>query len=188
MNVFIASLLQSSAIIILPTIVILSLTLMAIPSLAVPGVKPDHVMKGIASYVMKTFGVILVSIGAIQCVESLIRTQLPNTPTLSALLILIVVGIGIMVHESTVLESLDDLSIAIPRLIFSHGCEIVGCIIALVSITSLIVSYVTGKGGIASIEGWESIAAFLLYGTTLMFASSIHIHHRNKKLNKGKRK
>lgn len=172
-----SQLFQSSLALYIPLSVAVAFGLLFIPSLLVQGAKPENVGKAIGCYMMKTLGVVLVIMSGMQLVSSLIALTLPETPLLLALTLLLVIGIGIMVHESRVLATLDEASVMVPRLVYSHTCEVMGALIAIGASLSLIVTFIVTQ----DTAGWESAATLLILGITLLLASSLHISHRNRR-------
>jgi hypothetical protein len=174
-------LLQSPAVVFGPAFIVAAFAILAIPSLMVPGAKAEGVVKAIACYILKTLGLVLLALSAVQLMYGLIVMQMPDFPSLAALIILFTVGVGLMVHESTVLKHIDEASVMIPRLVFSHACEIIGAIICILSTLSLVVTYIVSEGSPEGIAGWELSATLLLLGAIMSLGSSVHIGHRNKK-------
>jgi hypothetical protein len=158
--------------------------LLFIPSLLVTGAKPEGVAKAIGGYLWKSIGLFLLAISSIQLMYSVVMTQLPNPELLSALLFLMVVGIGIMIHASRIIAEVDHASSAVPRLVFSHTCEFVGGTVALVSGLSLGISLLLTMEA----PDWQMPATMILLGCILMLSSSLHISHKNKRAAASKRK
>jgi lysylphosphatidylglycerol synthetase-like protein (DUF2156 family) len=107
--------------------------------------------------------------------------EVPEFSALAALIILFTIGLGIMVHQSIVVKHIDEASTMIPRLVFSHSCEVIGALITLLSALSLVITYIVSGGSSFGMEGWEMSATFLLLGSILTLASSVHITRKNKK-------
>ena len=147
-----------------------------IPSMMVPGAKPEGIAKAISCYLWKTFGLILLSMSVVQLMISVIGNSLPEFPLLSGLILLLVSGIGVMTHASRVLATVDHASVMIPRLVFSHTIEIIGGLITFVSALSLMLSFLITT----RIDGWELPITMILLGITMMLSASVHITARNK--------
>ncbi len=177
------SLFQSPLMLYIPLSIAAAFGILFIPSLLVAGAKPEGVARAISCYMMKTLGIVLLALSSVQITYALINVRLPELPTLSALILLFTIGLGILVHQSTKLDLIDEASMMVPRLVFSHACEIVGGLIALISGLSIIITFIVNE----SLSGWEMSSTMLLLGTALMVLSSIHIEKRNKKSKKSLR-
>lgn len=181
MSSMILQMFQSSAVVYGPLLIVTIFTLLAIPSLMVPGAKPEGVVKAIASYIIKTLGLVLLAMSAVQLTYGLIMMEIPEFSALAALIILFTIGLGIMVHQSIVLKHIDEASAMIPRLVFSHACEVIGALVTILSALSLIITYIVSGGSTVGMQGWEMSATFLLLGSILTLTSSVHIVRKNKK-------
>ncbi len=160
--------------------ILITYVALMIPSMMVSGAKPEGIAKAIACYIWKAFGLVLLAMSVIQLTISIIGNALPEFPLLSGLILLLVTGIGIMVHASRVLTTVDNASIMIPRLVFSHTIEIIGGLIALVSALSLMLSFlITSR-----IDGWQLPMSMILLGITMMLSASVHITTKNRHANK----
>lgn len=155
-----------------------------IPSLLVTGSKPEGVAKAIGGYLWKTVGLFLLAMSSIQLMYSVITQQLPDPALLSGLILLMVVGIGIMIHASRIIAEVDHASAMVPRLVFSHTCELIGGVVALISALSL------GLSLLITMEApeWQMPATMILLGSILMLSSSLHISHKNKRAAAARRK
>jgi hypothetical protein len=69
----------------------------------------------------------------------------------------------------------------IPRLVFSHACELIGALLVILSSLSVVITFIVNEGSPAGLQGWEMPATFLLLGSILLLGSSAHISRRNKK-------
>lgn len=176
---------QSTASLYIPLFIVFTFVLMFIPSMMVTGAKADGVARAIGCYMLKTLGLILIALSAVQLGFGLVAMQMPDSPTLSALILVFVLGLGLMVHQSRVLkEQVDEASMAVSRLVFSHSCEVIGTIIVVVSGLSIALTFILSQ----QLVNWEMPATMILLGIVLMFSSSAHISHRNKHMRKAKRK
>lgn len=157
-------------------IVIVSYVTLFIPSLMVPGAKPEGVAKAISCYLWKTFGLVLLSMSVVQLTISIVGDALPEFPLLSALILLLVVGMGIMIHASRVLADIDHASVMVPRLVFSHTVEMIGGLITFVSALSLMLGFLITE----QIVGWQMPVTMMLLGITMMLSASLHISTKNR--------
>lgn len=178
------SLFQSSLMLYVPLVIVAVFGILFIPSLLVQGAKPEGVAKAIGCYLMQTLGIVLIGLSAVQVTYAIMNGRLPEFHTLSALLFLFCLGLGILVHQSVKAATVDEASLMVPRLVFSHMCEIVGTLIALVAALSLVVTFMISE----NFYGWQMSATMLLLGVALMILSSIHIEKRNAKAGKAMRK
>ncbi len=177
------SLFQSSLLVYVPMGVFLTFALLMTAGLQVTGAKPEGVAKAIGSTILKTLGLLLVGLSSVQIGYGLLAMSLPESQTLLALLVLLVVGIGIMIHESRIAASVDKASRVVADVIFSYSCRVIGSILATVSGLSLAMTLLlTG-----SLEGGEMSALLILLGILLSFSASVHINGGVKNGN-GKRK
>lgn len=176
MSEFDFSLFDTSTLLYVLLVVIISYVALFIPSMMVPGARPEGVAKAISCYLWKTFGIILLSMSVVQLMISIVGGTLPTFPLLSGLVLLLVTGIGVMVHASNILAKVDHASVMVPRLIFSHTVEIVGGLIAFVSGLSLMLGFLMTE----QVDGWQLPVTMLLLGITMMFAASLHISEKNR--------
>jgi len=176
MSNFSMSLFQSTAVAYSLATVVVAFVLLFIPSLLVPGAKPHGVARAISCYLWKTVGLIIIAMSIVQLAYNVIGGKLPEEPALSALILLFVTGIGTMIQASRVLRSVDEASVVVVRLVFSHTCEVVGGVIALMSALSLGLSFLMTN----DVSGWEMSATTFLLGITTMLSAGIHIKHKTK--------
>lgn len=185
-SVLSAGLFESSFLLYASFFVAVLFILLFIPSLLVPGAKPEGIGKAITCYLLKTFGLILVALSVVQIVYGMLTLNLPDVPALSAIILVLVVGIGIIVHMSRVLrECVDDASEAVSRLVFCHTIEVIGILIVIISALSIVLSFIVRQ----RLVGWEMPATTILLGLFMAFTSSVAINKRNAHVaRKGKRK
>lgn len=176
--------LQPSAFLFTSVILVVTFVLLLIPSLLVPGAKPEAAAKAIGCYVLKTVGLLLLASSAIQLMYGLITLQFPDSGSLNILVLLLLVGLGIMVHQSRTIATIDDASVSVVRLVFCHTCEIIGALIALSAGLWLAINSLLQQQMAA-----EAMAGTLLpLGLLLMLLSSVHIRIKNGHRSKVKRK
>lgn len=180
---FNVSILNASTLLTAVVAIILTYVIVLIPGMMVTGAKPEGIAKALSCYIWKTFGLVLVSVSVLQLSIHIVFQRLPEFSALSSLLLILVVGIGIMVHASRMLVSVDAASAMIPRLIFSHTVEIIGGLIALVSALSLMLNFMITE----RIDGWEMPVTMGFLGFTMMLAASLHISAKNGKAGKKRR-
>lgn len=178
MSAITQSLFQSSLMLYIPLSLAVVFAIVFIPSLLSADAKPEGIARAISSYILQTIGVIVLALSAIQLTYALITMQLPELPTLYALILLFCLGIGILVHQSKKVAEIEEASALVPHLIFVHTLEIVGSLVALVSGLSVIITFIVSK----NFMGWQMSATMFLLGVTLMMLSSVHIEKRNKKV------
>lgn len=159
--------------------------LLFIPSLMVPGAKPEQVAKAISCYILKTFGLILLGASGLQLLFFAIRQEFPGYPILTALLVVLAVGIGMITHMSIHLRAnVDDASEMIPRLVFFHTIEVLGAVLAVLSAFSLAFMLVmTGQ-----LSDWEMSATLLILGIMFCFVAAIQVNEKNAKIAKKRKK
>lgn len=178
MSNFSLSLFQSTAVAYSLAIVVVAFVLLFIPSMLVPNAKPQGIARAISCYLWKTVGLIIIAMSVVQLAYDLIGGNLPDYPARSALVLLFVTGIGTMIQASRILRSVDEASVVVVRLVFTHTCEFVGGVVALVSALSLALSVLmTG-----TVSGWEMSATTFLLGVTTMLSAGIHIKHKTRVL------
>ncbi len=166
---------DASTILYASIVIVMAYVTVFIPSMMVSGSRPEGIAKAISCYLWKTFGLMLLGTSVVQLTINIMYQTLPDLPILSALILLLVVGIGIMVHSSRILATVDHASAMVPRLIFSHTMEIVGGLIAFVSALSLMLHLLITE----RIDGWQMPVTMGLLGFTLMLVASIHISANN---------
>jgi hypothetical protein len=160
--------------------------IMMIPSLMVPGAKPEKVAKAITCYLLKTIGIILLAGSAVQLIYAGMTNNFPGFPAMSALLLILVLGIGMLTHMSVILKAnIDDASEMVPRLVFFHSLEVLGIVISLVAALSIVISFMMASG---QISGWEMQATMLLLGIILTLTAAVSVNDKNAKIAKRKKK
>ncbi len=164
-----------STILLIPAIVAI-FAILFIGSLLVSEAKPEAVGKAITCYILKAVGVILLVIGGMQLLYSLFTLNVPETKTLLALALLIVIGIGILVHESRVIEKLNDASVIVSRMVFGYSCVILGTLAALFSLLTFLISFIVTQ----ELGQWESTATVVITGTVLTMLSSAYAAKKGK--------
>lgn len=165
-------------------IIVITYVALFIPGLMVAGAKPEGVARAISCYLWKTFGLLIMSMSIVQLMVAVINNQVPSFPLLSGLILLLVTGMGIMVHVSSVVAKVDPASSVVARLVFSHTIEIVGGLIAVVSAMSLMLSFLLTQ----RVDGWELPSVMILLGVTMMLSASLHISGKNRGSTKAVRK
>lgn len=178
------SLFDASTLLYALLVIIITYVVLFIPSMMVTGAKPEGIAKAISCYLWKTFGLILLGMSVVQLTMSIIGDALPESQILSALILLLVTGIGIMVHASRMLAEVDRASRTVPMLVFSHTIEIIGGLIAFVSALSLMLSFLMT----ARIDGWQLPVTMMLLGITMMLSASLHLSAKNKPARASKKK
>lgn len=168
---------QPSVMVTVPVIIFLSLALLYIPSMMVTGAKPELIGKAIACYLMKTFGMLLMTLSMLPLLYNIISNTLPPMSTVSALLLVFLFGAGTVVHFNRVVHELDDASVVVVRSVFAHGFEVIGAIVALLSALSILLTFLITQ----TVEGWEMSATALLFGLLLSLMFSVHINERNRR-------
>lgn len=179
---FTFGLFQPSFIVIVPAIVFVSLALLYIPSMAVTGAKADSVGKAIACYLMKTFGMILIVVSMLPLLYDSMSGTVPPMPTVSALLLVFLFGAGTVLHYNRVVHELDDSSTIVVRTVFAHGFEVLGAMVALLSVLSLLLNFMLTQ----TVDGWQLPATTLTFGLLVSLVFSVHISERNRRARKKK--
>ncbi len=161
---------QSSLLTYAPIGIVAIFALLMISGLLVTGSKPDAVAKAVGCTILKAFGLLLVSLSSIQIGYGLIAFRLPMTESVLGLVLLLVIGFVIMIHESTVLARIDAASTSVLHALFCQSCKSIGALIAIVSGLSLMMTFLLGRTFI----GWEMSATLLLLGSILCLGASFH--------------
>lgn len=175
---------QPSVVVLVPVIIFLALGLLYIPSMMVPGAKPDAVGKAIACYLMKTFGILLMTLSMLPLVYNIVSNTMPPMPTISALVLVFLFGAGTVLYYNIVVHQVDDASVIVVRTVFAHGFEVIGAIIALLSALSILLTFMITQ----TVDGWEMPATALLFGLLLSMMFSVHISERNRRTRTSKKK
>lgn len=170
------SLMQPGYFTFVPAIVFGTFAVLLIAALHVPGAKADHAAKAIGCYIMKAVGILMIAMSVLPLAFNLMSGVLPEMNTVSSLLVVFLIGAGIITHFSRVLTTVDSASALVPRLVFSHGFEIIGTLIVLVSALSLMLSFVLTQ----QLTGWEMPATTFLLGALMMLMFSMHISVKRK--------
>lgn len=138
--------------------------------------KPEAIAKAISCYLMKTLGLILMAMGLLPIVYNLLLSSLLPMSSMSVLILLFVVGLGLMIHYNMHLATIDEASVAVPRAIFHYGCEVIGAVTAVTSATSMLAGFLVME----SLRGWEISATVLILSLLLMISFSLHRGPRRK--------
>ena len=85
---------QSSYALWMPVIVLITFTLVMVPSLLHAGAKAEEVAKAIACYVMKTVGLALMAVSILPITMNLVNSTPPPMDTVMALILVFVIGMG----------------------------------------------------------------------------------------------
>jgi hypothetical protein len=178
--------LQLSAVLYGGLAIALVFIVLMIPSLMVPGARPEKVAKAVTCYLLKTVGIILLAGSAVQLVYAGMLKNFPGFPAMTSLLLILVLGIGLITHMSVILKAnVDDASEMVPRLVFFHSLEVLGVVISLIAGLSLVISFMMMSG---QISGWEMQATMLLLGVILTFAAAVSVNDKNARIAKRKKK
>ncbi len=164
------SLFQSSLIVYVPLGVFAAFALLMTAGLHVTGAKPEGVAKAIGCMIMKTLGLILLSLSLVQLTYGLISMTLEMSQTFLALILLFVIGAGLMLHESRMAAHIDKASASVPNLVFTHCCRVIGCLIATLAGLSLLLSFVL----MGDFSGAAMPVTLLMLGLLLSLSSSVH--------------
>ena len=164
----------------LPIGIVAIVALLFIPSLLVPEAKPHAIARAITCYLLKTLGLCMIGISLVVATINMMSFNLPEFSSISVLLLLFVVGLGLAVHQSQIESSLDNASVNVVSTIFYHSYEIIGAIVVLFSLLSLSIQFLLTQ----QIEGWQLPATFSLFGLLLMLAASIHIQREGMRFTK----
>lgn len=165
-----------------PIFIALLFVLLFIPSLLVTGAKPEGVGRAIACVLWKTFGLVLIALSALQFGAGLLGGEFPAQPTLSVLVLILVTGIGIMVHASRLLADVDSASKVIPRLVFLLTAESIGGLMVAVAVITIMTNFLLSQ----SLMGWESQGLSLFLGIVLMLGASMHVNPSKRAAKKKK--
>jgi hypothetical protein len=167
---------QSTTVIYALGTVVIAFVLLFIPSLMVSGAKPQGIARAISCFLWKAVGLVILSMAVVQLAYGAVSNELPDPTLLSALILLFVVGVGIMVQASRIVKTVDEASVVVVRLVFLHTCELVGGVIALVSVLSIALTVLLTN----NVGNWQLPATSLFLGLTTMLAASVHIRQKNK--------
>jgi hypothetical protein len=174
-STFTFGLFQPSYIMTVPAVVFVAFALLYIPSMMVTGAKPDLVGKAIACYLMKTFGALLITLSMLPLLYNLISDTLPPMSTVSGLLMVFLFGVGIVIHYSNVTSTIEENSMVVTRTVFAHGFEVLGALIALLSVLSLLLTFILTQ----TVDGWQMPATSLTFGLLITLIFSVHISAKN---------
>ena len=177
------SLFQSSVLLSSFLGILFAFILVMIAGVHITGAKPEGIAKATGCYIMKAFGLLLLSLSTVQITYAFITLRVPAVQSILGLVLLLVIGIGIIIHESRVIAEIDTASRSVPSTIFSYASKVIGALIAIVSCLSLMMTFILGR----SVAGWEMSATLLLLGCVLSLTSSIHAEGRMMKSTKKKR-
>lgn len=164
------SLFQSSLLLYVPLGVFLTFGLLMTAGLQVTGAKAEGVAKSVACVLLKTLGLLLVSLSSVQLMYGVITMSLPQTDTLLALILIFTIGAGILTHESRMIMNVDEASASVANAVFCHSCRVIGCMIAIVAGLSLLMTFVLTQ----SIDGAEMPVTLLILGSLLSLTASVH--------------
>jgi len=154
------------------------LALLFIPSLLVTGAKPEGVGRAIICVLWKAFGLVLIAMSLLQLSSDIATSQtLTAQPMLSALILIFVIGIGVMVHASRILATVDEASKAVPKLIFVLTCETIGGLVIVITGLTLMINFLLTQ----KFDGWETQMITILFGVVLMLGASMHVKSGAKK-------
>ncbi len=169
-------LLQSGYALVLPLALFGVFLLFYIPAMMVTDAKPMAVGQAIVCYIMKTLGILLMTTSILPLLYSLMNNTVPQDKSLYSLLLVFVVGLGILVHFSSVSQKVDEPSVVVIRSIFSHGFEVLGMILAVFSGLTLMLQFLLTE----SFQDWQMPATMLVVGLMFSLLFSLHISERKK--------
>lgn len=163
--------LSSTIWILIPIGIAMTFALMLILSLSVAGAKPESAARGITCMILMMAALSITAFGATQLLYALMIGVFLDTTMLGLYLLLFVVGIGLLVHESRTLGRLDAASSLAPRLVLSHTVECIGILVTIGSLLTLLIRALMTQ----SLIGWQMPATFALLGGLAALITSVHL-------------
>lgn len=152
-----------------PLMIVLSLTLLFIPSMLHPGAKPHGVGSALFHYSMQALGVLLMTTGALPTITSVLAgVELTGTTYFTLLLVFAVGGILFLWHDNAV-RGVDAASRAVPGAVFVYMFKIIGYSLVILWGLSIVT---TIMGGAPSDTGWWIVPfVMLVYGILLTWCT-----------------
>lgn len=174
---FYFSILQPFYILLVPATIFTVFIMLFIPSMMfTTNPRPEAIGRAIACYILKAFGLILIGIAAIPVLYNLLVSSLLPLDTMLGLALVFVVGLGILVQANIILGNIDDASVAVPRAIFHHACEVLGALTAVTSGLAVMIAFLESDSN----SGWQVPASLLIVGLILMISFSLHTKPRRR--------
>ncbi len=158
----------------LALVIVSILVIISIPSLLVAGAKADRVGKAIVCELLRTVGILMVTIAATPTLFHIISKQTIPTQSLSSFIFVFALGILILLVASNSLAHVDGPSKAVPVAVFGYTFELLGILVTLAASILLGLS-VLSSNSVPS--GWEVPATALIIG--LIFATIFSLHASN---------
>lgn len=155
--------------ILVPLLLLQSLTLLFIPSMMKNGAQPRKVGEAIFCYLMQSLGILLMTAGALPTLISVLAgVELAGATYFTLLVIFATGGILFLWHDNAV-HTIDEASRAVPGAIFLYMFKIIGYAIVLLWVLSLITTLMTG---IPEDAGWWIMPlVMILYGLLLAWCT-----------------
>ncbi|PIR49406.1 hypothetical protein COU79_05045 [Candidatus Peregrinibacteria bacterium CG10_big_fil_rev_8_21_14_0_10_54_7] len=155
--------------ILVPLLLLQSLTLLFIPSMMKNGAQPRKVGEAIFCYLMQSLGILLMTAGALPTLVSVLAgVELAGTTYFTLLVIFAAGGILFLWHDNAV-HAIDEAFRAVPGAIFLIMFKIIGYAIVLLWVLSLIT---TLMNGIPEDAGWWIMPlVMILYGLLLAWCT-----------------
>lgn len=153
---------------VIPLIIILSLTLLYIASLNHAGSKPRAVGEAIYCYLLHAVSVLLMTIGALPTVYSVFAGIAYTGRTYVALLLVFACGGLLFLLQDQAVRSLEAASKAVVESVYLLTLKIIGNLLTLLSALSILLSIILGDfdGG-----WWVTPFVLLLYGMLLSWTT-----------------
>jgi len=153
---------------IIPLLIILSLTLIYIASLQSPGAKSKSIGEAIYCYILHAVSVLLMTLGALPTVYSVFAGISYTPRTYFALLVVFAVGGLLFLLQDQSARSLDTASKAVIEYIYLLALKIIGNMLTLFSALSILLNIILDEFG----KGWWAMPfVLLLYGMLLSWAT-----------------
>lgn len=176
MGILSIAIFQSSLVLILPLCFAAILVITLIASLQVEGAKAENSARAIACHLLQTLGVFMMAMSGVQMVYSLLTLRFPSSDNAASLVLLFVVGLGILIHQSRILHGIDHASRLVPGLIFWYVCVLMGNLIALIAAISIGISTLINHEP----SGWQMPSTLIILGLTMAFLASKHTFERTQ--------
>lgn len=153
---------------VIPLLIILSLTLLYIASLYNAGAKPRAVGEAIYCYLLHAVSVLLMTIGALPTVYSVFAGIAYTGRTYVALLLVFACGGLLFLLQDQAVRSLESASKAVVESVYMLTLKIIGNLLTLLSALSILLSIILGD---YESGWWVTPFVLLLYGMLLSWTT-----------------
>ncbi|MDB4978403.1 MAG: hypothetical protein JWM56_589 [Candidatus Peribacteria bacterium] len=165
---------ESLSVLFIPLMLTHLLVLVFIPSILTPGSKPAAIGKAIYSYLMQTFGIILMSASAIPALRSVLSGAVQPLGAKYYLALLIVFATGglvFLLHEHMA-RTIDETSKAVPYAIYFYTLKIIGFLATVLAALALLSLMLLGVANTMP-DWWIMPVIALAYGLILSWCTQV---------------